>query len=56
MLDVEGQADAIRQLAQATHRAGAKLVARGAASPAGARRLLELGVDFLVGCAPAPAA
>jgi hypothetical protein len=39
----------------AIHRAGAKIVARDVATPNQARMLLELGVDFVCGAAPAAA-
>jgi hypothetical protein len=39
----------------ALHRSAAKLLARNITSPADARKLLELGSDFLCGVAPARA-
>lgn len=53
-LDDERAQAAMRQAITAIQRAGVKVIARKVRTPADARKLLELGVDYICGTAPSP--
>jgi PAS domain-containing protein len=55
LLGGEGAEAGLWQAINAVHRTGSKVVACEVANPTEARKLLELGVDYVCGAAPAPA-